>query len=98
MGRSSDAGGAIWACIRLPGVRSREPGSERRGRRRSRSMTVPRRILVVEDETRILDFLARGLAADGMLVELGADGPGGGEARAASDATTSSSSISSCRS
>jgi len=34
-----------------------------------------RRILVVEDETRILDFLARGLAADGMEVEWARTGP-----------------------
>ena len=34
-----------------------------------------RRILVVEDETRILDFLARGLAADGMTVEWARTGP-----------------------
>jgi DNA-binding response OmpR family regulator len=36
---------------------------------------VHRRILVVEDETRILDFLARGLSADGMLVDWARTGP-----------------------
>ena len=36
---------------------------------------MPRRILVVEDETRILDFLARGLAADGMVVDWAQTGP-----------------------
>jgi DNA-binding response OmpR family regulator len=36
---------------------------------------MPRRILVVEDETRILDFLARGLSADGMLVDWAQTGP-----------------------
>jgi len=36
---------------------------------------VPRRILVVEDETRILDFLARGLSADGMVVDWAQTGP-----------------------
>lgn len=34
-----------------------------------------RRILVVEDETRILDFLARGLGAEGMAVESARTGP-----------------------
>ena len=34
-----------------------------------------RHILVVEDETRILDFLARGLSADGMLVDWARTGP-----------------------
>ena len=34
-----------------------------------------RRILVVEDETRILDFLARGLGAEGMAVEWARTGP-----------------------
>lgn len=34
-----------------------------------------RRILVVEDETRILDFLARGLSADGMTVDWARTGP-----------------------
>jgi DNA-binding response OmpR family regulator len=34
-----------------------------------------RRILVVEDETRILDFLARGLSADGMTVDWAQTGP-----------------------
>jgi DNA-binding response OmpR family regulator len=34
-----------------------------------------RRILVVEDEARILDFLARGLAADGMSVDGARTGP-----------------------
>jgi DNA-binding response OmpR family regulator len=36
---------------------------------------VRRRILVVEDETRILDFLARGLSADGMTVDWAQTGP-----------------------
>jgi DNA-binding response OmpR family regulator len=36
---------------------------------------VPRRILVVEDETRILDFLARGLSAEGMTVDWAQTGP-----------------------
>jgi DNA-binding response OmpR family regulator len=36
-----------------------------------------RRILVVEDETRILDFLARGLSADGMTVDGARTGPDG---------------------
>jgi DNA-binding response OmpR family regulator len=36
---------------------------------------MPRRILVVEDETRILDFLARGLSADGMVVDWAQTGP-----------------------
>jgi DNA-binding response OmpR family regulator len=36
---------------------------------------VRRRILVVEDETRILDFLARGLSADGMTVDWARTGP-----------------------
>jgi two-component system copper resistance phosphate regulon response regulator CusR len=36
---------------------------------------MPRRILVVEDETRILDVLARGLAADGMVVDWAQTGP-----------------------
>ncbi len=34
-----------------------------------------RRILVVEDETRIAEFLARGLSADGMTVEWARTGP-----------------------
>jgi two-component system, OmpR family, response regulator len=34
-----------------------------------------RRILVVEDEARILDFLARGLSADGMTVDWARTGP-----------------------
>jgi DNA-binding response OmpR family regulator len=34
-----------------------------------------RRILVVEDETRILDFLAGGLSADGMTVDWAQTGP-----------------------
>jgi DNA-binding response OmpR family regulator len=34
-----------------------------------------RRILVVEDEPRILDFLARGLTADGMTVDWAQTGP-----------------------
>ena len=34
-----------------------------------------RRILVVEDEIRILDFLARGLSADGMTVDWARTGP-----------------------
>jgi DNA-binding response OmpR family regulator len=34
-----------------------------------------RRILVVEDETRILDFLARGISADGMTVDWAQTGP-----------------------
>jgi DNA-binding response OmpR family regulator len=34
-----------------------------------------RRILVVEDETRILDFLSRGLSADGMTVDWAQTGP-----------------------
>jgi two-component system copper resistance phosphate regulon response regulator CusR len=34
-----------------------------------------RRILVVEDETRIVDFLARGLTADGMTVDSARTGP-----------------------
>jgi DNA-binding response OmpR family regulator len=34
-----------------------------------------RRILVVEDETRILDFLTRGLSADGMSVDGARTGP-----------------------
>jgi DNA-binding response OmpR family regulator len=34
-----------------------------------------RRILVVEDEARILDFLARGLSADGMIVDGARTGP-----------------------
>jgi DNA-binding response OmpR family regulator len=34
-----------------------------------------RRILVVEDETRIIDFLARGLSADGMTVDWAQTGP-----------------------
>ena len=34
-----------------------------------------KRILVVEDETRILDFLARGLTADGMTVDWARTGP-----------------------
>jgi two-component system copper resistance phosphate regulon response regulator CusR len=34
-----------------------------------------RRVLVVEDETRILDFLARGLSADGMTVDWARTGP-----------------------
>lgn len=34
-----------------------------------------RRILVVEDEARILDFLARGLSADGMSVDWARTGP-----------------------
>jgi DNA-binding response OmpR family regulator len=34
-----------------------------------------KRILVVEDETRILDFLARGLSADGMAVDWARTGP-----------------------
>ena len=34
-----------------------------------------RGILVVEDETRILDFLARGLSADGMTVDWAQTGP-----------------------
>jgi two-component system copper resistance phosphate regulon response regulator CusR len=34
-----------------------------------------RRVLVVEDETRILDFLARGLSADGMAVDWARTGP-----------------------
>jgi DNA-binding response OmpR family regulator len=34
-----------------------------------------RRILVVEDETRIAEFLARGLSADGMMVEWARTGP-----------------------
>jgi two-component system copper resistance phosphate regulon response regulator CusR len=36
---------------------------------------VNRRILVVEDETRIAEFLARGLSADGMTVEWARTGP-----------------------
>jgi DNA-binding response OmpR family regulator len=36
---------------------------------------VRRRILVVEDEARILDFLARGLSADGMTVDWARTGP-----------------------
>jgi two-component system, OmpR family, response regulator len=36
---------------------------------------VRRRILVVEDETRILDFLASGLSADGMTVDWARTGP-----------------------
>jgi DNA-binding response OmpR family regulator len=36
---------------------------------------VNRRILVVEDETRIAEFLARGLTADGMTVEWARTGP-----------------------
>jgi two-component system copper resistance phosphate regulon response regulator CusR len=35
-----------------------------------------RRVLVVEDETRILEFLARGLSADGMAVDWARTGPG----------------------
>lgn len=34
-----------------------------------------RRILVVEDEARIIDFLARGLSADGMTVDWAQTGP-----------------------
>jgi DNA-binding response OmpR family regulator len=34
-----------------------------------------RRILIVEDETRIAEFLARGLSADGMMVEWARTGP-----------------------
>src|SRR5687767_7715024 len=34
-----------------------------------------KRILVVEDEARILDFLARGLSADGMTVDWARTGP-----------------------
>ena len=55
------------------------------------------RILVVEDETRIFDFLARGLSADGMTV----DGAGTGAQavkRVLEQRTTSSSSTSSSRS
>jgi DNA-binding response OmpR family regulator len=40
-----------------------------------RKGAVLRRILVVEDETRILDFLARGLSADGLLVDWARTGP-----------------------
>jgi DNA-binding response OmpR family regulator len=36
---------------------------------------VRQRILVVEDETRILDFLVRGIAADGMTVDGARTGP-----------------------
>jgi DNA-binding response OmpR family regulator len=36
---------------------------------------MPRRILVVEDETRIRDFLAGGLIADGMVVDWAQTGP-----------------------
>jgi DNA-binding response OmpR family regulator len=36
---------------------------------------VNRRILVVEDETRIAEFIARGLSADGMTVEWARTGP-----------------------
>ncbi|HEV3480282.1 MAG TPA: response regulator transcription factor [Gaiellaceae bacterium] len=38
-------------------------------------MRVRRRILVVEDETRILDFLASGLSGDGMSVDWARTGP-----------------------
>jgi DNA-binding response OmpR family regulator len=36
---------------------------------------MPQRILVVEDEARILDFLVRGIAADGMTVDGARTGP-----------------------
>jgi two-component system, OmpR family, response regulator len=38
------------------------------------------RLLVVEDETRLAAALKRGLTAEGMIVDLAADGPGGLEA------------------
>ena len=51
------------------------------------------RILVIEDEPRILAFLSRGLQAEGFLVDGAGDGPAG-LARALDGATTSSCSIS----
>jgi two-component system, OmpR family, response regulator len=42
---------------------------------RGRGGQVNRRVLVVEDETRIAEFLARGLTADGMTVEWARTGP-----------------------
>ena len=55
------------------------------------------RILVIEDEPRILAFLARGLEAEGFLVDGARDGATGVR-RAPSGATTSSSSTSCSRS
>jgi DNA-binding response OmpR family regulator len=45
------------------------------GRETDREGLLRRRILVAEDETRILDFLARGLSADGMTVDWAQTGP-----------------------
>ena len=54
------------------------------------------RILVIEDEPRILAFLARGLEAEGFAVDGAGNGPTGSSVRARR-ATTSSSSTCCCR-